>query len=227
MEMQTTELANPSRLGDREQAVLRRLAKIKLDDRRQGMLDASMVTCGGDPIWRGRKQAEAHDLLALSQIAPEDRLVVMPIDLRESLRAGLVIQVPVPCRPDANNRLRVLGIAMLGLTYRREAIHEHMPGWAFVQILDPHGVWLPAVDEAKQALCLGPSLPVGVRVAELVLLSYGALSMQTTQLDERDTAGVFNPEAALWWQQNADRIPLTRTPFLCADNSNFGTGRQA
>ena len=95
---------------------------------------------------------------------------------------------------------------------------QHQPGYAFVEVLEPRGVWLPAVDEARQAVCLGPELPVGIRVSELVLMTYGALSMQTTQLDERDSAGVFNPEAAVWWQQNADRIPLTRTPFLLQES---------
>ena len=210
-----------------EEAVLRRLSKIPIDEPRQRMLDAAAATCGGDPTWRVRKRAEAHDLLALSQIAPEDRLIVMSLDLRESLRAALLLQVPVPCRPGPSNRLPVHGIAMLGLTYRREAIHEHLPGWAFVQILEPRGVWLPAVDEARQALCLGPTLPIGIRTSELVLMSFGALSMQSVQLDERDTAGVFNAEAARWWQQNADRIPLTRTPFLVRDQRPSDVDRQA
>jgi hypothetical protein len=38
--------------------------------------------------------------------------------------------------------------------------------------------------------------------------------MQTAQIDERDPGGVFNAEAARWWQANVHRIPLSREPFL-------------
>jgi len=218
--------ANSKRTKPANDAVLRRLPSVSLAGPHLRQFEMAMTTMCGDPIWRGRKQAEAHDLLALSQVAPDGRLAVMSLDLCESLRALMILRVPVPCRPDTANRLPLRDIAMLGLTYPREAITHHLPGYAFVQILEPRSVWLPAVDEARQALCLGPDMPVGIRVAELVLMSYGALSMQTTQLDERDTAGVFNPESALWWQQNADRIPLSRTPFLRQDDSMLGPGRQ-
>jgi len=40
------------------------------------------------------------------------------------------------------------------------------------------------------------------------------LSMQTVMIDERDSAGVLNSAAAKWWQQNLNRIPLTREPFI-------------
>ena len=65
-----------------------------------------------------------------------------------------------------------------------------------------------------QVLCLGLSLPAGIRVTDLVILAYGALSMQTIQLDEGDSAGVLNPAAAAWWQLNRRLIPLSRDSFI-------------
>jgi hypothetical protein len=44
--------------------------------------------------------------------------------------------------------------------------------------------------------------------------------MQTLKIDERDAAGVLNPQAARWWQQNTDRIPLTSVPFLGSAGEN-------
>ena len=48
---------------------------------------------------------------------------------------------------------------------------------------------------------------------DLVLMAYGALSLQTTQFSLADPAGVLNPEAARWFQANPTHIPLTREPF--------------
>ena len=38
--------------------------------------------------------------------------------------------------------------------------------------------------------------------------------MQSVMFDEQDPAGVLNADAARWWQQNRDRIPLSREPFI-------------
>ena len=57
----------------------------------------------------------------------------------------------------------------------------------------------------------------GIRVRELILMSYGALSMQSVMVDIGDAAGVLHREAALWWQQNLRYAPLSRTPFLSPD----------
>ena len=68
--------------------------------------------------------------------------------------------------------------------------------------------------EPPYCLCLAPTLPPGIPCKELVLLSYVALTLQVFQIDVTHPAGVFNPVAALWWQENSGRIPLTHEPFL-------------
>jgi hypothetical protein len=65
-----------------------------------------------------------------------------------------------------------------------------------------------------QRLCLGVNLPRGFPLREAVLSTYAALSMQSVMVDELDPGGVMNSEAALWWQANPGRIPLTAKPFL-------------
>jgi hypothetical protein len=194
------------------------LPTVTLTPENQRLLDEARAAAGGTAMWKARKAAEARDLLALSQLAP--RLLVQQLDLRESLRALLSLRVPVPCRLPGEDSMLVIGDqVLLGLTYPQEALRQQLPGYGFVQILAPLGVWHANVAYGPvQPLCLGAALPAGIRVKELVLMAYGALSLQTVQIDETDSAGVLNIEAARWWQLNVARIPLSRTPFLAPEN---------
>ena len=212
MECRTSKTAknHPSPLPP---AGLRELDKISLGARSSGLLKEASESCGGSAIWRKRKLVEARDLLALAQVAP--RFIVHAIDLRETLRAQVALKVPVPLNPDERGELRVAGVALLGILYPEHAIREPLPGFAFIQIIRPLGVWHANVSaEGPQMLCLGAQLPVGIPCKDLVLLAYGALSMQTVMVDEADPAGVMNGEAALWWQQNMKLAPLSRARFL-------------
>ena len=70
------------------------------------------------------------------------------------------------------------------------------------------------LQSAVQPLCLGANVARGFPLREAVLASYAALTLQTATIDDRDPAGIMNREAALWWQANAARAPLSRAPFL-------------
>lgn len=201
----------------RGQAGLRSLPTVRLNQRNQWILNQASRANGGDAAWRVRKLAEARDLLALGQIAPPGRLEVQMVDLRESLRALMLVRVPVPCRPDANNVLRVADHALVGLVYPREVLRQCLPGPSFVQILDPQEVWHANVALGEQPLCLGVVLPCNVPAVELVLMTYDALAMKIRQVNEADEAGVFNAEAARWWAANLHRAPLAKSWFLEAD----------
>lgn len=203
------------------------LSAVELSAANRLFLEQAHGASGGDPAWRARKKREATELLALSQIAPPGRLFVEALDMRESLRAVVSLGVPVPCRPNEKNELRLAKAALLGIQYPQEAVRQMLPGPAFVQILAPADVWLPQVRQPDQPLCLGVKLPAGIRVRSLVLMAYGALSMQAIQLDEFDSAGVFNSEAARWWQQNMRRVPLTRAAFLARDDAVLADGPAA
>lgn len=193
----------------------RRLSDIptlQLDGYYQSIWEASQATCGGPAACRRRFIAEAHDLLALAQLS--GRLNVHWIDLTIGFRAKVEVEVPVPCLPDPAKPLSVIPRATLGLAYPPEAIFTSVRGFAFVRILKPQSVWLAAVSpDQNQVLCLG-DLPASIAVTQIVLMTFGALSLQAIQIDLLDPAGVLNPAAALWWQQNASRIPLTREAFL-------------
>jgi hypothetical protein len=153
-------------------------------------------------------------------IAP--RMAVDFIDLRTDLRTLIQMRVPVACRTRAtagHGDLVIAGAAVLGITYPREAMWQVLPGYAFVQVLSPTGLFYPNVASGHdQRLCLGAQMLAGTRLKEIVLGAYGALSMQSVQLDELDPAGVMNREAAHWWQENLDRIPLSTVPFLGTDD---------
>ncbi len=191
------------------------LPEVALDRHYQAIFEAAEKSCGAPRVYRHRLLSEAHDLLALCQLS--GRLQVLWLDLAVGLRAKLSLEVPVPCLPDPVGPLQVARCALLGLLYPQEAIVMPLPGHAFVRILAPRPVWLGCVGpDANQMVCLGPSLPPGIPVIEIVLMTYGALSMQSTLINVHDPAGVANAEAAVWWQcpANACRIPLSREPFL-------------
>jgi hypothetical protein len=206
-------LSAPDR-GEFRPPGLKDLENVALDPRNRHMLDQAMQHCGGDPATRNRKQAEANELLALSQIAPPGRLIIENLDLREHLRALLVMEVPVACQPKENNELEISDRALIGFTYPNAGFQRPLPGYAFFQIMLPRNVWLAQIKQPEQALCIAPLVPACTRTAMLMLRAYGALSMQSIQIDVKDPAGLFNADIAQWWQDNLDRVPLTTTALL-------------
>ncbi|MHC4513353.1 MAG: hypothetical protein ACYTKC_17115 [Planctomycetota bacterium] len=188
------------------------LAQVQLAEPQAELLENAGGKAVGDRMWRERKLAEARDLLALMSLAP--RMTVKDLSLTNDLRALVRLAMPVPCRFGSGD-LVIAHEALLGIRYPREVLVRSLPGAAFVQVLLPQGVFHSSVSEGPiQSLCLGAQLPLGIRVTELVLMSYRALAMQEHTLDVRDPAGIFRADAARWWQRNTERIPLTEEPFL-------------
>lgn len=195
------------------QSGLTALGHVSLNRRHERLFVEVQANCAGSIMWQHRKKAEAHDLLALAQIS--GRLIVHWLELRTDLRALLEMMVRVPCRPDPNGPLQVAVAARLGLIYREEALRLPQPGYSYIQVLAPGSVWHPNVSaDAHQVLCLGTSLPAGMPVKEIILMTYGALTMKTVQMDPANAAGVMNPAAAEWWQRNSPMIPLSKEPFV-------------
>jgi hypothetical protein len=178
------------------------------------MLDAADASSGGPPEWRNRKRAEAHDLLALTRLAPE-RIRVEQLDLSSHLRAVIHLRAPVPTWPSGSDDLVLAPGALLGLSYRPECLVTAQPGASFVQILEPREVFLPQVPvDPPYCLCLAPTLPAGIPCREIVLMAFDALVAGNHQFDTRHPGGVFREDAANWYQKNGHRLPFTREPFL-------------
>lgn len=192
---------------------LHNLAQVPLTPATQAFLDRALARNAGEASWLARKVAEARQLAAVAQVAPR-RLELLDLDLRISLHAILRLVGPVPCRPDPDGPIVVAPEALLALDYRQEAVRSAMPGWAFITVLQPHPVWLANVSLPDQRLCLGARLPAGIRVRALIQMTWAALTLQTYQVDPLDPAGVLNPAAAEWWQQNLRLTPLTREALL-------------
>jgi hypothetical protein len=205
--------------------ILNSLDEVLLSKRRQDMLDEVTKTMQGPHFWKARKQEEARELLALEQIS-QGRFEVKEIDAAESLRAIILMKVPVPLRPDNDEKLKLAEEVILGLTYRKEAVILPQPGFSFVQIFSPNNLWHANIGgpEHGQPLCLGLRLPAAIQIKDILLMTYGALSMQTIMINEMDQAGVLNPNAAKFWQQNMDKIPLTSEPFIRKYHSQTETG---
>ena len=189
------------------------LSQVQLGARHEAMLAAARSRCGGGAPWRQRKLAEAAELCRLAELS--GRLAVLQLDLAVDLRADLLLQVTVPCRPNPSGPLELAEAARLGITYREAAILVPQPGYSFVQILAPHPVWHPNVSpDPVQVLCLGPSLPAAIPLREIILMTYGALTMMSVQLDPANSAGVLNPAAAEWFQRNPSFILESHAPFI-------------
>ena len=114
------------------------------DAQSQALLDQAMKTCTGSALWRKRKLAEATELLALSRISPPGRMRVDFLDLRDELRAVCELRVPVPCRDDSGE-VRIADRAVIGIRYPEEAVSQQLPGYSYVELILPRGVWHPSI----------------------------------------------------------------------------------
>jgi len=205
---------------EQEQVNLSELGDFVLNGFYQSHLESAMKTCAGSGSFQKRKEIEYREFLALAQIS--GRINPLAANLEQALQFHFILNAPVGVL-NSKNELEIKDWAHISLTYPEEALRKAMPGYAFVRVLQPGGVWHPNAARPDcpdpfpgQVLCLGQSIPPGIRVRELVLMTFGALTLQSVQLDARDPAGVLNVEAAEWWLQNRSEIPLTREPFLKA-----------
>jgi len=201
-------------------AGLAALGEVKLSPAAEQRLAHVRATAGGPAAWRLRKAAEARDLFALAEIS--GRLEIEWFDASTDLRMAVLLRAPVPVRgPQPDAPLEIGSFVRLGLTYRQEVMTLPQAGFSFVQILAPRGVWHPNVSRDDiQAVCLGPHLPISIPLREILLLTYhGALTMEGVQFSASDPAGVLNPAASDWWQQNVHRLPLSREPFIARSTS--------
>jgi hypothetical protein len=196
------------------------LSDIELSERHGRMLGLATESMQGSEAWKARKALEAHDLLALAECAGSSRMEVLTLDLQADLRTVVKLHVPVALTPGANGEIRLADEAVIGIAYPHLILNVPLPGFAAVSLLYPTGVHYPNIGNARgQRLCLGPNLPMGIPVSELILASYGVLTLQEAQMDPADSAGVMNVEAALFWQSNQQHIPLTKEPFLRPRNA--------
>lgn len=189
------------------------LAKVPLCPLYTQLLEAALKTSTGPSWWRCRKEIEARELLALTQIS--GRAIVRELDLTESIRAIIHAEFPVPRLPEGADAIEVANEVILGIRYSETAVRSPQPGFAFVQVLHPDHVWLANVAAGHiQPLCLGATIPAAIPLRDLLIMSFGALTMQTIMIDETDSAGVLNAPAAKWWQRNLHLIPLCKEPFI-------------
>ncbi len=190
------------------------LDQVTLDARHRRLLAAAEERSVGPTHWRARKSRETRNALALAQIAPGGRILILDLDMTEHIELDMHMKVTVPCMAPHHHRLVVFTDAHLLIRLPERVMLEELPGTSFVQIRQPRFVWHANVEFTVGALCLGLTLPRNVPLVELIWLSYTALAAQTWMIDERDPVGVLNPDAARWWALNQDKLPLTRTALL-------------
>jgi hypothetical protein len=192
------------------------LSSVELNAASKAMLAAAESRTSGDAVWRRRKLREIRTLLALCQEAPY-RLKLRYMDIEsETLRLVLALNCPVPLEPFAGGPLRQAVAAELAIVYPREVMLEPMKGTSFLEVLRPSEVFHPNIAAGEhQRMCLGATLR-NFPLVELIVLSYASLAFQVATIDRFDPAGVLNPEAARFFEERPDALPLTREPFLRA-----------
>ena len=208
--MNTTPEAKPARS-------LSALHEVELAAPYRAIYERVAPGSAGPEPWRRRKLAAAHELLALSQVS--GRIAIQFLDLSAAFRAVILLRVPVPCRRGGEGPLVIEPSAQLGFTYRPEAVTTTQPGYSFFEVLAPRDVHHPHIapghqPPGAQVLCLGPSLPAGIKVVDLILMAYAAISLQSVQFSLADPAGLLNPAAAIFLQTSNTPLPLTREPFV-------------
>jgi hypothetical protein len=197
----------------RERLGLQDLDRVVLSPDVEAQLARALEMSQGSASWRARKRAEARDLLALAEIAP--RMQVLALDPSTELLALVRLRCAAPCRSPESDDIQIVREVDLAIRYPETLLTTPLPGPELVQITQPRSIFHPNVLAAPpQRLCLGVSIPVGFPLREAVVASYAALTLQSIQVDERDHAGVLNLAAALYWQANGHRIPLSNEPFL-------------
>lgn len=193
------------------------LQEVELSASYRAIYERVAPGAAGPEPWRQRKLGAAHELLALAQVS--GRIVIQFLELSGAFRTVFLLRVPTPCRPGGAGPLVIEPAAQLGFTYRPEAVATAQPGYSFFEILAPRDVHHPNiapgnVPPGAQVLCLGPTLPAGIKVVDLVLMAYAAISLQSVQFSLADPAGLLNPAAAIFLQTSSTPIPLTREPFV-------------
>ena len=188
------------------------LDRVHLEPPYTGMLAATGAACLGPKTWVLRKQLEAFEVLAMAQLAPR-RMAVARIDLEIGFLAEISLRAPVVRRQGQGSDVSIGEGVRLVLRYPQEAIRSPQPGFPFVEIVEPSHVFHPNVAPTPpHFLCLGETLPAGIRCKELIMMSYGALAMTTLMIDPRE--GVMNLDAATFFAACQDSLPLSREPFL-------------
>lgn len=194
-----------------------KLVEVDLKDIYRVQYDLAAARCVGSGPYEARMKVELHEYLALAQVSG-GRIEPLRATLEGEFGLHCIMRTPVPIKTAADE-VAIFDWAHLQFRYPEEALRSALPGTAFVRIVKPSEVFHPNVSAIGpgipiQALCLGAAMPPAIRLRELVLIAYGALTMQSVTLDLMDPAGVLNPDAALYWQAARDRIPLSTEPFL-------------
>lgn len=192
------------------------LQTLPLSPENQLALDQRLDDMQGTAAWRQRKRVEARALIALSQIAP--RLVIRHLDLRTDVSVLIELRdTPVPCMAPGASDIHIVSGALIAIDYPAEILIHPLPGTRTTRLLrpsNPHHSNIGPPDASPPAVCLGENTPRGFPLTEIVLTTYAALTLQAISLDYRDSIGVLDPAAAIWWQANAQRAPLTTAPFI-------------
>ena len=195
---------------------LSNLTDVELDEFHLGLYENAVENCPGTGHYQKRMLAEYREALAMGQTS--GKIKPLGVTFEGVFQLQFILQTPVPTK-DEEGEMKILDWAHVHLAYPENAVFQPSKGTDFVRIMIPPNIFHPNVSHSIpglpiQALCLGTTIPAGIRVRELILMIYGALSLQSVQMDIFDPAGLLNPEAAEWWQINRERIPLTREPFF-------------
>jgi hypothetical protein len=120
--------------------------------------------------------------------------------------------------------VRIHHEARVSLRYPAEFLRGPIQGQALAAIEGPAHVLHPNVGSMPdQRVCLGHSLPRGLPLRELVLMTYAALSMQAVELPSGEAGPMMNGAALVYWRMHAACVPLTNDTLF----TDLVTGAEA
>jgi hypothetical protein len=140
------------------------------------------------------------------------------LDLRTDITAVVALHdTPVPCMDPGDTDIQIKYGAVIAIEYPAEILIKPLPGTRMVRLLqpaNPHHSNIGPPGTRPPVICLGENIPRGFPLTEIVLTVYAALTLQAISLDYMDPTGVLDPAAAVFWQANAQRAPLSTAPFI-------------
>ncbi|MBU1695071.1 MAG: hypothetical protein KJ726_09180 [Verrucomicrobia bacterium] len=207
---------------------LNQLDQVVLNNASQALMKAAAACMDRATAWGRRKLVEYGELVKLAQIAPYRlRLADCHLDA-DPLMVLVAMNVPVPLELNVDGTLRQSDLAVLGIVYPEAVVKQPLPGTAFVEVTYPPDVFHPNIAKGpRQQLCLGATMPRGIPLREIIVLSYAALCGQSVTIDFHDPVGVLNLEACRFFEAHPQALPLTKEPFLCRGTSTHPEAQHA
>ncbi len=169
-----------------------------------------------DRLWNRKRIAMVEELEKLAEESPI--LEIASIEHRvDEVRAVLALEIPTMVTP-MNSEVRLDGPVVVGIRFTQRFCTVPPLPWEIVTVLHPLDVYHPNIDSrGSGALCLG-SPPAGISLAEIVHLTYAALTLAS--FSPQEWRGL-HAAASRFTREHAEQFPIIETGLLESPPEGF------